>query len=236
MLRDLWPLGWSSEHIWERQSWLWFRRRAQGSPLWEQNRTVASLSSPGGVVEIGAQWIHGPSQDNPVFQLAAKCGLLGDKELSEENQKIETGGHVDLPSVSYASSGGRVSPELVAEMGRLFHSLIDRSREFLRTAEVPVPSVGEYLKNEVHRHVAGWPEGEEAKRLKLAVLNNFFNVECCVSGTHSMDLVALGPFGEYTVLPGLDCMVPGYAAPPRPPGPFICLRWSFGRQGGSGSD
>lgn len=170
---------------------------------------IRSERSFGGVVEIGAHWIHGPSQGNPVFQLAAKYGLLGDEELSEENQQIETGGHVGLPSVSYASSGGRVSLELVAEMGSLFYSLIDQSREFLHKPEAPVPSVGEYLKKEIHRHVASWPEGEEARKLKLAILNNFFNVECCVSGTHSMDLVALGPFGEYTVLPGLDCTVPG---------------------------
>lgn len=160
-------------------------------------------------MEIGAHWIHGPSQGNPVFQLAAKYRLLGDKELSEENQLIETGGHVVLPSVSYASSGGSVSPELVMEMGSLFYSLIDKSREFLHEAEAPVPSVGEYLKKEIRQHVASWTEDEKTKKLKLAILNNFFNIECCVSGTHSMDLVALEPFGEYTVLPGLDCTVPG---------------------------
>ncbi|XP_066095432.1 peroxisomal N(1)-acetyl-spermine/spermidine oxidase isoform X1 [Saccopteryx bilineata] len=170
---------------------------------------ICSERSFGGVVEIGAHWIHGPSQGNPVFQLAAKYGLLGDKELSEENQLIETGGHVGLPSVSYTSSGGTVSLELVVEMGKLFYSIIDQTREFLRGTEAPVPSVGEYLKKEISRHMASWTEGEEAKKLKLAILNNFFNVECCVSGTHSMDLVALAPFGEYTVLPGLDCTFPG---------------------------
>ncbi|XP_026968851.1 peroxisomal N(1)-acetyl-spermine/spermidine oxidase isoform X1 [Sagmatias obliquidens] len=170
---------------------------------------IRSERSFGGVVEVGAHWIHGPSQGNPVFQLAAKYGLLGEKALSEENQLIETGGHVGLPSVSYASSGGSVSPELVAEMARLFYSLIDQTREFLHAAETPAPSVGEYLKKEIRQHMAGWTEEEETKRLKLAILNNLFNVECCVSGTHSMDLVALAPFGEYTVLPGLDCTFPG---------------------------
>nr|XP_030688043.1 peroxisomal N(1)-acetyl-spermine/spermidine oxidase isoform X5 [Globicephala melas] len=170
---------------------------------------IRSERSFGAVVEVGAHWIHGPSQGNPVFQLAAKYGLLGEKALSEENQLIETGGHVGLPSVSYASSGGSVSPELVAEMARLFYSLIDQTREFLHAAETPAPSVGEYLKKEIRQHMAGWTEEEETKRLKLAILNNLFNVECCVSGTHSMDLVALAPFGEYTVLPGLDCTFPG---------------------------
>ncbi|XP_069900028.1 mitochondrial ribosome-associated GTPase 1 isoform X3 [Globicephala melas] len=176
---------------------------------------IRSERSFGAVVEVGAHWIHGPSQGNPVFQLAAKYGLLGEKALSEENQLIETGGHVGLPSVSYASSGGSVSPELVAEMARLFYSLIDQTREFLHAAETPAPSVGEYLKKEICQHMAGWTEEEETKRLKLAILNNLFNVECCVSGTHSMDLVALAPFGEYTVLPGLDCTFPGESPAPR---------------------
>nr|XP_011721923.1 peroxisomal N(1)-acetyl-spermine/spermidine oxidase isoform X2 [Macaca nemestrina] len=166
---------------------------------------IRSERSFGGVVEVGAHWIHGPSRGNPVFQLAAEYGLLGEKELSEENQLVETGGHVGLPSVSYASSGARVSLQLVAEMATLFYGLIDQTREFLHAAETPVPSVGEYLKKEIGQHVTGWTEDEETRKLKLAILNSFFNLECCVSGTHSMDLVALAPFGEYTVLPGLDC-------------------------------
>uniref|UniRef100_A0A8C3VG35 Amine oxidase domain-containing protein n=1 Tax=Catagonus wagneri TaxID=51154 RepID=A0A8C3VG35_9CETA len=162
----------------------------------------------GGVVEVGAHWIHGPSQGNPVFQLAAKYGLLGKKELSEENQLIETGGHVGLPSVTYTSSGGSVSLELVAEVPSLFYSLTDQTREFLHWAEAPAPS-GEYLKGKIQQHMAGWAEDEGTRKLKLAILNNLFSVECCVSGTHSMNLVALAPFGEYTALPGLDCTFPG---------------------------
>ncbi|XP_004625770.1 peroxisomal N(1)-acetyl-spermine/spermidine oxidase [Octodon degus] len=170
---------------------------------------IRSERSFGGVVEMGAHWIHGPSQGNPVFQLAAAFGLLGEKELSEENQLVDTGGHLDLPSMCCASSGTRVSLELVAEMASLFYGLIDQTREFLHVAETPVPSVGEYLKKEISQQVARWTEDEETKKLKLAILNHFFNVECCISGTHSMDLVALAPFGEYTVLPGLDCTFSG---------------------------
>uniref|UniRef100_A0ABI7XA15 Amine oxidase domain-containing protein n=1 Tax=Felis catus TaxID=9685 RepID=A0ABI7XA15_FELCA len=94
-------------------------------------------------------------------------------------------------------------------MAGLFYGLIDQTREFLHLPDAPVPSVGEYLKREISQHAAGWTEDEETRKLKLAILNSFFNVECCVSGTHSMDLVALAPFGEYTVLPGLDCTFPG---------------------------
>nr|5LAE_A Chain A, Peroxisomal N(1)-acetyl-spermine/spermidine oxidase,Peroxisomal N(1)-acetyl-spermine/spermidine oxidase [Mus musculus]5LFO_A Chain A, Peroxisomal N(1)-acetyl-spermine/spermidine oxidase,Peroxisomal N(1)-acetyl-spermine/spermidine oxidase [Mus musculus]5LGB_A Chain A, Peroxisomal N(1)-acetyl-spermine/spermidine oxidase,Peroxisomal N(1)-acetyl-spermine/spermidine oxidase [Mus musculus]5MBX_A Chain A, Peroxisomal N(1)-acetyl-spermine/spermidine oxidase [Mus musculus] len=164
----------------------------------------------GGVVELGAHWIHGPSQDNPVFQLAAEFGLLGEKELSEENQLVDTGGHVALPSMIWSSSGTSVSLELMTEMARLFYGLIERTREFLNESETPMASVGEFLKKEISQQVASWTEDDEdTRKRKLAILNTFFNIECCVSGTHSMDLVALAPFGEYTVLPGLDCILAG---------------------------
>ncbi|XP_062070569.1 peroxisomal N(1)-acetyl-spermine/spermidine oxidase [Lepus europaeus] len=170
---------------------------------------IRSERSFGGVVEVGAHWIHGPSQGNPVFQLAARYGLLGERELSEENQLLETGGHVGLPSVCYSSSGACVSLQLVAEMASLFYGLIDQTREFLHSTKTPVPSVGQFLKREISQLAAGWTEDEDTRKLKLAILNTFLNVECCVSGTHSMDLVALAPFGEYTVLPGLDCTFAG---------------------------
>ncbi|XP_076982575.1 peroxisomal N(1)-acetyl-spermine/spermidine oxidase [Tamandua tetradactyla] len=163
----------------------------------------------GGVVEVGAHWIHGPSRGNPVFQLAAQHGLLGEKELSEENQRVELGGHVGPPSVCYASSGRRVSLELVADMVRLFSSLLDQAREFLHSAQSPASSVGAYLRTQISREVAAWSGDEDTRRLRLAVLTTLLHLECCVSGTHSMDLVALAPFGEYTVLPGLDCTFPG---------------------------
>lgn len=186
----------------------------------------------GGVVELGAHWIHGPSQGNPVFQLAAEFGLLGEKELSEENQLVETGGHVALPSMSCTSSGASVSLELVTEMASLFCGLIDQTREFLNSPETPMASVGEFLKKELRQQVASWTEDEDTKKLKLAILNNFFNIECCVSGTHSMDLVALAPFGEYTVLPGLDCTFAGYGPQPCQLCPSCLCRGTRLQEGG----
>lgn len=167
---------------------------------------------------MGAHWIHGPSKGNPIFQLAAEYGLLGEKELSEENQLVETEGHLELPSVSYTSSGGTVSLELVAEVADLFYSLLDQTKQFLHSTKSPVPSVGEFLRMELSHLVTGWTHNPETRRLKLGLLNSFFNLECCVSGTHSLDLLALVPFGEYTTLPGLDCTFPGYA-------PFPCPSW-----------
>ncbi|XP_074088731.1 peroxisomal N(1)-acetyl-spermine/spermidine oxidase isoform X2 [Macrotis lagotis] len=166
---------------------------------------VCSQPAFGGLVDIGAHWIHGPSKNNPVFQLALEYGLLGEKEMSEENQLIEVGGHPGLPSLSLSSSGKNVNLKLVEDVSNLFYTLLDQTREFLHMAETPVPSVGEYLKKELAQLMADWTEDEATKSLKLSILNTFFNLECCVSGCHSMDLVALGSFGEYAMLPGLDC-------------------------------
>ncbi|XP_007935059.1 peroxisomal N(1)-acetyl-spermine/spermidine oxidase [Orycteropus afer afer] len=170
---------------------------------------IRSERNFGGVLDMGAHWIHGPSQGNPVFQLAIEYGLLGEKEMSEENQLVEWGGHLGLPFVTFASSGRSVSLELVADVANVFYTLLDQTREFLHVAQTPVPSVGEYLKQQVCEHMASWTEDEDTKKLKLAILNTFFNLECCVSGAPSLDLVALGPFGEYTMLPGLDCTFQG---------------------------
>uniref|UniRef100_A0A8C3T8Z9 Peroxisomal N(1)-acetyl-spermine/spermidine oxidase n=1 Tax=Chelydra serpentina TaxID=8475 RepID=A0A8C3T8Z9_CHESE len=112
---------------------------------------------------MGAHWIHGPSKENPVFQLA-----------------------------------------------NLFSTLLDQTREFLHVPQVPVPSVGQYMRKEIAQQVKEWTDDDETKWLKLAILNMYLKLECCISGTHSMDQVGLGPFGEYTMLPGLDCTFPGY--------------------------
>ncbi|XP_060096973.1 peroxisomal N(1)-acetyl-spermine/spermidine oxidase [Heteronotia binoei] len=164
------------------------------------------------VIEMGAHWIHGPSSENPIFRLAGEHGLLEESAMSEENQQVEIGGHLVLPSVCYSSGGQVVSPDLLNSMRALFFSLLEETRGFFSgAAEVPVPSVGEYLREAIARQAKEWPEDEETKRLKLAVLSMYLKMECCLSGTHSMDLVALGPFGEYAILPGLDCTFPnGY--------------------------
>ncbi|XP_062435928.1 peroxisomal N(1)-acetyl-spermine/spermidine oxidase isoform X2 [Rhea pennata] len=164
---------------------------------------------------MGAHWIHGPSERNPVFRLASHYGLLGPSAAKEENQQVEAGGHPLLRSITYGSSGKVLSPELVNSTHTLFSDLLDSTRIFLHANGLPVPSVGQYLRAEIARLAPTWEGDEDTKRLRLAILNACFKLECCISGTHSMDLVALGPFGEYTTLPGLDCTFPrGYSSLP----------------------
>ncbi|NXU53781.1 PAOX oxidase, partial [Turnix velox] len=163
-----------------------------------------------GLAEMGAHWIHGPSPDNPVFQLATDYGLLGPEASLEENQQVEVDGHPIMPSITYGSSGKVLSPTAVVEARQLFHTLLESTRAFQGNKEPPVPSVGQYLREEIARRVPNLGGGQEdARRLQLAILAACFKLECCISGTHSMDLVALEPFGEYVSLPGLDCTFPG---------------------------
>ncbi|XP_027548876.1 peroxisomal N(1)-acetyl-spermine/spermidine oxidase [Neopelma chrysocephalum] len=163
-----------------------------------------------GLAEMGAHWIHGPSPGNPVFCLASQYGLLGPEAALEENQQAEAGGHPPLPCVTYSSSGRVLSPKAVREARDLFYALLASTRAFQGSKEPPAPSVGQYLRAEIARRVPTMAGGvEEARRLQLAVLAACLKLECCISGTHSMDLVALEPFGEYVSLPGLDCTFPG---------------------------
>uniref|UniRef100_A0A8B9PHV8 Amine oxidase domain-containing protein n=1 Tax=Apteryx owenii TaxID=8824 RepID=A0A8B9PHV8_APTOW len=162
-----------------------------------------------GLAELGAHWIHGPSEGNPVFRLASRYGLLDPSAAEEENQQVEAGGHPLLPSVTYGSSGKVLSPELVNSTRAIFSNLLDSTRVFLHADGLPAPSVGQYLRAEIAQLAPTWEGDENTKQLRLAILNACFKLECCISGTHSMDLVALGPFREYTTLPGLDCTFPG---------------------------
>ncbi|NXL39490.1 PAOX oxidase, partial [Glaucidium brasilianum] len=169
-----------------------------------------SLPTAAGLVEMGAHWIHGPSPGNPIFRLATSYGLLGPEAAREENQRAEAGGHPPLASVTYGSSGRALSPQVVSEAHDLFDTLLASARAFRGAEELPAPSVGQYLRAEIARRVPASAGGKkDARRLQLAILAACLKLECCISGTHSMDLVALEPFGEYISLPGLDCTFPG---------------------------
>ncbi|XP_075697944.1 peroxisomal N(1)-acetyl-spermine/spermidine oxidase [Rhinoderma darwinii] len=168
---------------------------------------IRTQSFAKGLVEIGAQWIHGPSPANPVFQLASQFSLLGPDALLEENQKMNIEGHPSSIPVVYSSSGKKISPEVVTNITALYYTWLNKAQNL--TDCDPVASVGSFIRQQVVQSSQEWDQ--DMVEINMALLRGLLNVECCVSGTHSMNYVGLCPYGEYTMLPGLDCTFPrGY--------------------------
>ncbi|XP_060728481.1 peroxisomal N(1)-acetyl-spermine/spermidine oxidase [Tachysurus vachellii] len=163
----------------------------------------------GKIIEIGANWIHGPSQENPVFRLASHYNLLDEECLSEENQSVDFGGLPPLLSTWLSSSGKKLEADLMAPAVEVFMTLLRKSQEFYNTSRAPMSSVGEFLKTEALRiSNEEWKE-DEARKLRQALFSTLLKLECGVNGTHTMDDVNLATFGMYKSLPGLDCTFPG---------------------------
>lgn len=161
------------------------------------------------VVEIGANWIHGPSNKNPVFCLARQYGLLDPEALTPENQAIDIGGHPPWVSNFFTSSGRKLHAEDMLPVQLTFAELLNESSEYQSKGGEPFSSVGHFIRS---RAAEKWKDTDKATRsMCLCVVSNMLKAECCINGSHSMDKVGLGAFGLYKTLPGLDCTFPkGY--------------------------
>ncbi|KAM4607696.1 peroxisomal N(1)-acetyl-spermine/spermidine oxidase-like [Polymixia lowei] len=198
------------------------------------------------IIEIGANWIHGPSEENPVFCLARQYGLLEPEALTPENQAIKIGGHHPWISNWFSSSGQKMNAEDMLPALEMFVELLDESMEFTSQGGEPVASVGDFIRAEAPKRAAEQWKNEEAsiRAQRLCLMSNMLKVECCVNGTHTMDRVGLGAFGLYKTLPGLDCTFPGgyeglvkNVMSELPPGlvtyrqPVGCVHWSSSERG-----
>ncbi|XP_077351290.1 peroxisomal N(1)-acetyl-spermine/spermidine oxidase isoform X2 [Festucalex cinctus] len=161
------------------------------------------------IIEIGANWIHGPSEENPVFCLARQYGLLSADALTPENQAMDIGGHPPwIPNV-FTSSGRKVSLEDVYPAVEMFKDLLDESTEFEKKGGEPWPSVGQFIRAEVLQRSADKWKANNARSLKRCMITTMLKVECCVSGPPSLDDLGLGANGLYKTTLGLDCTFPG---------------------------
>lgn len=165
----------------------------------------------GKIIEIGANWIHGPSEENPVFCLARQYGLLEPETLTKENQAIDIGGHPPWVPMVFSSSGRKVNLEDIDPATEMFSELMHECSEFHWRGGEPFASAGDYIQSQVHQRAAEkWKDTDpRIKSLRMSLISNMLKVECCVNGTHSLDDLGLGACGLYQTLPGLDCTFPG---------------------------
>lgn len=160
------------------------------------------------IVEIGANWIHGPSEENPVFCLARQFGLLDPEALTPENQAMDVAGHPPWIPNFFTSSGQKLNAEDALPFQMSCLEMFDEASDYQGKKE-PFPSVGEFIRSKA---LEKWKDTDEATRsLGFSVATNMLKVECCVNGTHSLDAVGLSALSLYKTLPGLDCTFPkGY--------------------------
>lgn len=80
------------------------------------------------MIEIGAAFIHGPSQKNPVFCLARDYNLLDAKALTPENQAAQVDEYPPQVPNWFGSSGDKTTkkphhqPPLMSLLIKLFIS------------------------------------------------------------------------------------------------------------------
>ncbi|KAJ3610811.1 hypothetical protein NHX12_022902 [Muraenolepis orangiensis] len=175
---------------------------------------------------MGANWIHGPSEENPVFRLAREHGLLDPEALSPENQAMDIGGHPPWVPNWFSSSGQKLTAEDMSPAVDLFAELLGEASEAQSLGGEPQASLGDFIRTETRRRAKEqWQGvGPRTQAQRMCLISNLLKVECCVNGSPTLDAVGLGAYGLYKTLPGLDCTFPGR--------PVSCVHWGHGEGGG----
>ena len=84
-------------------------------------------------IELGAQWIHGGCEGNPVYDLAVAHRLVGKK--MDDSSKNKDGDEAIQDRVSfnekmYSSSGEMISPEASTAAAEIYGDIIDRAQNY----------------------------------------------------------------------------------------------------------
>ncbi|XP_037637478.1 peroxisomal N(1)-acetyl-spermine/spermidine oxidase [Sebastes umbrosus] len=163
------------------------------------------------ITEIGASYIHGPSEGNPVFCLARDYGLLDPEALTQENQVVDYNEHIPWVPNWFSSSGQKLSAELMKPALKMFEELLDDTFQFENQQGTLWASVGHFIRSKARRRAAAsWTDKDKSTReLLLSAISAMLKFECCANGTPTMDEIDLAGFNVYKSLPGLDCTFPG---------------------------
>ncbi|XP_056903292.1 peroxisomal N(1)-acetyl-spermine/spermidine oxidase-like [Takifugu flavidus] len=200
------------------------------------------------IIDLGAAFIHGPSEENPVFRVARHYGLLSAEALTEENQSADVSERPPMVSNWFSCSGQRLSAKDMRPALIMYSQIMDDT-SMCSSEEPQWTSVGHFMRSEAKRRAAeAWKDKDEATRnLLFSALSALFKVECCSNASNSMDDIDLAGFCTYENLKGLDCTIQGgfelvikNLVSELPPGivtynrPVRCVHWNNTESSGSG--
>jgi len=154
----------------------------------------------GGVLELGAQWIHGGCQANSLFNYAASRRLLGETVQAETDEGRR--GHYFTPK------GEVIDEHLMKKVHEVFSEIEDEIFSDFRESKEKDPSVSirDFYFKRVEEEVAeleDWMK-QDAK----LVLESLYLMELAAYAGDTPDEASMYLYGSSVELPGGDIIVP----------------------------
>lgn len=147
------------------------------------------LPTGDGIIEIGAQWIHGQGL-NPVYQLAREHGLTDEPEHEWEQWE----------DAFYMQNGSCIDPAVVKEMCLVLDDFSEDAEEFpgqMETSSNSRKNVEEFLREKFDEHVANLPDSEKLRAQKEAILRWYMAMEKTENGCPGMHDLSLHSWMGY---------------------------------------
>lgn len=162
---------------------------------------ASTLSFAGGLVEGGAQYIHG-CEGNPVYHRAKQNKL----KLSSCIR------HSD-PIRAQQRNGKRVPESFYSEVGKFYDNVLLKTQAPMYSEQRKVcgdRTVGAFMKRHFEKYYRIAPGNSRDKRIKANIFRMMTLSECCYSACNHLNDLMLQDFGEYKELIGNVQFAGGY--------------------------